>query len=209
MAVLAPHESALHVLLARLAAGPFAGWRALPGGRVQAGETLDDAAARELAAHSGLADPYLEQLYTFGSPERDPRGHVVSVAYLGLTPMRAVAESGPAGKYAALEWHPVAALPRLAYDHGAVVASAVARLQAKLRYTNLAYALLDETFTLADLQSVYESVLGRHLDRRNFRKKILALGWLRALGRKRRGPHRPASLYVFRDRSPREVDVLR
>lgn len=207
--MLALRESALHVLLATLAAGPFTGWRALPGGRVQAGETLDDAAARELTAHSGLANLHLEQLYTFGSPERDPRGHVVSVAYLGLTPPRAATDPGPAGKYTALEWHPVAALPRLAYDHGAVVGIAAARLQAKLRYTNLAHALLDDTFTLADLQSVYETVLGRTLDRRNFRKKILALGWLRPLDRKRRGPHRPASLYAFRDRSPREVDVLR
>jgi 8-oxo-dGTP diphosphatase len=207
--VLALRESALHVLLATLAAGPFTGWRALPGGRVQAGETLDDAAARELAAHSGLANLHLEQLYTFGSPERDPRGHVVSLAYLGLTPLRAATDPAPAGKYTALEWHPVAALPRLAYDHGAVVGIAGARLQAKLRYTNLAHALLDDTFTLADLQSVYETVLGRTLDRRNFRKKILALGWLRPLDRKRRGPHRPASLYAFRDRSPREVDVLR
>jgi 8-oxo-dGTP diphosphatase len=207
--VLALHEGALHVLLATLASPPFAGWRALPGGRVQAGEPLDDAAARELTAHSGLAAPHLEQLYTFGSPERDPRGHVVSVAYLGLTPLRAAADPAPAGKYTALEWYPVTALPRLAYDHLAVVEIAVARLQAKLRYTNLAHALLEDTFTLADLQSAYEVVLGRTLDRRNFRKKILALGWLRALDRKRRGPHRPASLYAFRDRSPREVDVLR
>ena len=205
-AVLTLRDSTLEVLIATPATGPFAGGAALPGGRVQAGEPLDAAAARELAEHSGLTDLHLEQLYTFGSPGRDPRGHVVSVTYLGLTAPTML--TLPSGKYTALDWYPVSGLPTLAYDHRAVVEIAAGRLRAKLRYTNLAYGLLPDAFTLGELQAVYETVLERSLDRRNFRKKILSLGWLRPLASKRRGAHRPATLYEFRERQPREIDVL-
>lgn len=202
-------DGALHVLLAQARQGPFAGWWALPGGLVREAEPLDEAAARELREHAGLADCYLEQLYTFGHPLRDPLGRVVSVAYVGLVATDA-ATALPAGddRYAAIAWHRAAHLPPLAYDHAAVVRTAVARLRAKLQYTNLAWGLVPRTFTLGELQSVYEAILGRSLDRRNFRKKILSLGLLRALGRTRRGPHRPAALYAFRSRRPMTVAVL-
>ncbi len=112
------------------------------------------------------------------------------------------------GKYARAAWRPVADLPPLAYDHATVVDTAAARLRAKLAYTNLAYTLLPPAFTLGELQSVYESILGRRLDRRNFRKKVLSLGLLRALDRVRRGAHRPAALYAFRRRRPMVVEML-
>ena len=105
-------------------------------------------------------------------------------------------------------WHAVTHLPPLAYDHRAVVRTALARLRAKLGYTNLVYALLPEAFTLSDLQAMYEAILGRGLDRRNFRRRMLALGLLRPLGRERRGAHRPAALYAFRERRPMVVRVL-
>ena len=200
---------ALHVLLVELRHGPFAGRWALPGGRVQVDESLDAAAGRELAAQTGIPNIYLEQLYTFGSPGRDPAGHVVSVAYVALIAHGGRFPPRPGGdKYAAVAWRPVRRLPALAYDHAAVVATAAERLRAKLAYTNLAYTLLPREFTLGELQEMYEAILGRRLDRRNFRKKVLALGLLHALGRVRRGPHRPAALYAFRRRRPMVIQVL-
>jgi 8-oxo-dGTP diphosphatase len=209
VAVFTVRAGVLLVLLVRAHSGPFAGCWALPGGRVREDESLDDAAARELRAQAAVGDVYLEQLYSFGHPQRDPHGRVVSVAYVGLVadPERV---TGPAtdGKYEAVVWHPVSRLPALAYDHAAVARLAVARLRAKLQYTNLAYTLLPATFTLGELQSLYEAILGRQLDRRNFRRKVLSLGLLRPLGRMRRGAHRPAALYAFRSRRPMSVSVL-
>jgi 8-oxo-dGTP diphosphatase len=198
----------LHVLLAQARSGPFAGWWALPGGRVGEEESLDDAAARELPAPTAARDVYLEQLYTFGQPRRDPRGRVVSVAYVGLVADPERVSGAAPGKYAGVAWHAVSRLPQLAYDHAAVVRLAVTRLRAKLQYTNLAYTLLPPSFTLGELQSLYEAILGRKLDRRNFRRRVLSLGLLRPLRRMRRGAHRPAALYAFRSRRPMTVTVL-
>jgi 8-oxo-dGTP diphosphatase len=200
---------ALHVLVVQLRGGDLAGQWALPGGRVHADATLDDAARDQLRQGTGLRNVYLEQLYTFGSPERDPHGRVISVAYVGLT-----AHHGPlpvgnaAAKYAAVAWRPVEHLPPLAYDHRGIVRTAIARLRAKLGYTNLAYTLLPGAFTLGELQETYEAILGRTLDRRNFRKKILSLGLVRRLATMRRGPHRPAGLWAFRHRRPMVVEIL-
>jgi 8-oxo-dGTP diphosphatase len=209
VAVLTVHAGALHVLLVQARGGPFAGWWALPGGRVREAESLDEAARRELAAQTALRGIYLEQLFTFGHPKRDPHDRVVSVAYVGLVPDPG-SPTGPdaGGKYAAAQWRPVSRLPPLAYDHAAVVRVAVSRVRAKLQYTNLVYALLPRPFTLTELQGMYETILGRPLDRRNFRRKILSLGLLRSLGRVRRGSHRPAALYAFRSRRPMTVPVL-
>ncbi|MFN8542666.1 MAG: NUDIX domain-containing protein [Candidatus Binatia bacterium] len=201
-------DGALHVLLVEARAGSFAGWWALPGGRLRPDESLDEGAARELAAQTGVADVYLEQLYTFGHPQRDPGGRVVSVAYVALIPHRGTLAPPPSPKYRQTAWRPVADLPSLAYDHATVVEVAVARLRAKLTYTNLVYTLLPHAFTLGELQAMYEAILGRTLDRRNFRKKILSLGLLCPLARVRRGPHRPAALYGFRRRRPMAVEML-
>jgi 8-oxo-dGTP diphosphatase len=209
VALLTVRAGALHVLLVQVRGEPFAGWWALPGGRVRDDESLDAAAARELEAQTAVGDVYLEQLYSFGNPQRDPHDRVVSVAYVGLLadPAR-VSARGATGKYAAVAWQPVARLPPLAYDHAAVVRLAVSRLRAKLQYTNLAYTLLPSSFTLGELQERYEAILGRRLDRRNFRRKVLSLGLLRPLGRMRRGAHRPAALYAFRSRRPMSVSVV-
>ena len=210
VAVFTVRAGVLRVLLAQARTGPFAGWWALPGGRVRENESLDQAATRELLARTALgSDVYLEQLYTFGHPHRDPHDRVVSVAYLGLLadPDR-VAGPIATGKYGAVAWQPVSRLPPLAYDHGAVVRLAVTRLRSKLQYTNLAYTLLPRTFTLAEMQTLYEAILGRRLDRRNFRRKVLSLGLLRPVGRVRRGPHRPAALHRFCSRRPMVVTVV-
>jgi 8-oxo-dGTP diphosphatase len=209
VAVFTVRDGALRVLLVRAPHGPFTGWWALPGGRIGAHESLDEAAHRELAARTGLRDVYLEQLYTFGSPERDPHGRVVSVAYVALIPDGGRFPAGPAGSPdPEVAWQAVADLPSLAYDHAAVAESAVARLRAKLAYTNLVYTLLPRAFVLSELQAMYEAILGRPLDRRNFRKKLLATGLLRPLGRVRRGAHRPAALYAFRHRRPMVIAIL-
>ena len=209
VAVCTVRDDALHVLLVQTAGGPFAGAWALPGGLVGDDESLDDAAARELGARTGVEGIYLEQLYTFGRPDRDPAARVVSVAYVALIPH---GDRFPGNvddpKYRRVAWWPVDRLPALAYDHADVVRVAVARLRAKLQYTNLVYTLLPPSFTLSELQAVYEAILARRLDRRNFRKKILSTGLLAPLGRQRRGAHRPATLYRFRRRRPMTVAIL-
>jgi len=199
-------ERDLKALLVKIRGGPFAGKWAFPGGMVGIAEPLDTAAERELTAQTGLDDLYLEQLRTFGKPDRDPRARVVSTAYFALAPRKAVRRSG--GRYADVAWFPVRRLPPLAYDHDTMVAHALERLRSKLEYTNIVYSLLPAEFTLGELQDLYETILGRCLDRRNFRRKILATGLLRALPRQRRGPHRPATLYSFIKRKPTVVAIL-
>jgi 8-oxo-dGTP diphosphatase len=208
VAVCTVRDSALEALLVQTTGGPFAGWWALPGGLVGETEALDDAASRELSARTGVGGVYLEQLYTFGRPDRDPAGRVVSVAYVGLIAHGRFPGAVDSPKYRRAAWCPVRRLPPLAYDHTEIVRAAVARLRAKLQYTNLVYTLLPATFTLSELQGVYEAILGRPIDRRNFRKKILATDLLVGVGRQRRGPHRPAALYRFRRRRPATVSLL-
>jgi 8-oxo-dGTP diphosphatase len=197
----------LSALLVEAKGGPFAGQWAFPGGLVPCGEAPEATATRELLAQTGIRDVYLEQLRTFGEPGRDPQAHVVSVAYFALVPDKGKAQaSNP--KYGRLEWFAVRALPPLAYDHNAMAHYALERLRAKLEYTNIVYSLLPAEFTLSELQEVYEIILGRRLDRRNFRKKILALGLLVGLRRQRRGAHRPAQLYAFTRREAMMIEML-
>jgi 8-oxo-dGTP diphosphatase len=197
----------LKALLVEVKAGPSAGRWAFPGGLVPVGEAPEATATRELQAQTGIRDLYLEQLRTFGDPSRDPHAHVVSIAYFALVPGKGKASAG-SHKYARLRWFPVRALPSLAYDHNAIAQYALMRLRAKLGYTNIVYSFLPQEFTLSDLQEVYEIIRGRPLDRRNFRKKILALGLLRPQQNQRRGPHRPAQLYAFVHREPMNIQIL-
>ncbi len=200
-------EKTLRTLLVKIKHGPFVGQWAFPGGLVHAGEELDEAARRELCEKTGVSDLYLEQLYTFGEAHRDPTAHTVAVAYFALVPPFGDTLSR-GEKYADVRWVPVHALPPLAYDHNAIANYALQRLRAKLSYTNIVYSLLPAEFTLADLQDLYEVILPQPLDRRNFRRKILALGLLQALPKTRRGAHRPATLYAFTQRLPMNVAVL-
>jgi 8-oxo-dGTP diphosphatase len=187
---------ALHVLLVRRAAPPFAGRHAIPGGFVHEDESLEAAARRELAEETGVRDVYLEQLYTFGEPARDPRGRVVTVAYFALIASDEVALR--AGTDAAeARWFPVAALPPLAFDHDRILAYALERLRNKLEYTTVGFQLLPARFTLGELQAVYEAILGRRLDKRNFRRKIDLLGIVTPLRAQRRTGRKPARLYRF------------
>ena len=187
----------LKVLLIERGLEPFKGQWALPGGFVQAGETLDAAVARELEEEAGLSGVFLEQLYTFGAVDRDPRERVVSVAYYALVNLsghttRAATDAADA------RWFPAAAPPPLAFDHADILAMALNRLRGKLRYQPVGFELLPEKFTLTQLQQLYESVLGTPLDKRNFRKKVLGFDLLIPLDETfRDGAHRPAQLFRF------------
>lgn len=198
----------LCVLLIQMKKKPFADIWALPGGLVGEREELDAAAKRILHEETNVQNIYLEQLYTFGNLTRDPFGRVISVAYLALIPSeKIILKTLP--KYADVRWWKFSELPRLAYDHGEIAAYAKRRLEWKLEYTNAAWSLLPEHFTLTDLQKVYEAILGRRLDKRNFRKKILVIGLLEEAGEKiARGAYRPATSYRFKSKKIKIIDIL-
>jgi len=189
----------LQVLLIRRSAPPFQGFWALPGGVFGGHEALGEAATRRLVEETGLQDVYLEQLYTFS--ELDPHLPAVAVTYFALVNhTQARLQQRRRWRPA---WHAVSSLPDLAFNNRAIIDYALTRLRYKLEYTNVAYSLLPDTFTLSELQRVYESILGRSLDKRNFRKWILARRIVQLTGATRsEGAHRPARLYAFTSREP-------
>ncbi|MGI5860627.1 MAG: NUDIX hydrolase [Myxococcales bacterium] len=196
----------LKVLLIERGVEPFKGRWALPGGFVQLDESLEDAARRELKEETGLEKVFLEQLYTFGEPGRDPRGRVVSVAYYALvkladyTVQAATDASGAA-------WFPVWDTPSLAFDHGRVLETALERLRGKVRYKPLGFELLPPKFTLTQLQRLYEKILERPLDKRNFRKKVLAMDLLIETDEVEQDvAHRAARLYRFDQKKYRALE---
>ncbi len=185
----------LQVLLIRRGLQPFKDKWALPGGFVRVEEALDDAARRELEEETGLKDVFLEQLYTFGTVERDPRERVVSVAYFALVKPGAVTADTDAAE---AKWFSVSAIPPLAFDHADILTTALTRLRGKLTYQPIGFELLPPKFTLTQLQHLYEAVLGSNIDKRNFRKKVLSFDLLIPLKEKHQdGAHRPAQLFRF------------
>lgn len=190
------HDARLYLLLIERGLDPFKGKWALPGGFVREDENLEQAATRELHEETGVEAVYLEQLYTFGEPKRDPRGRVVSVAYYAL--VRTAGHDIQAGTDASkARWFPVDELPPLAFDHREIVTHALERVRAKVQYEPLAFELLPVEFTLHDLQAFFEATLGRVLDKRNFRKKMLAYGFLKEGRKLRNVKFRSPSLYRF------------
>jgi 8-oxo-dGTP diphosphatase len=181
-------DDELQVLLWRRAEKPFEGYWMLPGGFVERRESLERAAARILREKTGVEDVYLEQLYTFGDPGNDPRGPFVSIAYYAVVP----ASCRPRDS----TFYPARRPPRLAFHHAEVLTQGVDRLRTKTEYSTVPLRFLDEPFTLSDVQGVYEVLLERPLDKRNFRRKMLALEALEETPQKRRrGAHRPARLF--------------
>ena len=195
LVIFALRDWELQVLLIRRGVAPFEGRWALPGGFVRDGESLEDAARRELEEETGVRDVYLEQLFTFGDPGRDPRGRIVTVAYYALltgeaAPLKAGTDAGAAA------WTPARKHAPLAFDHDRILKYALERLANKLDYTTVGFQLLPRKFTLSQLQRVYEAVLGRTLDKRNFRRKLAVLDILTPLDEwVQDGPSRPAQLY--------------
>lgn len=198
----------LQVLLIQRGLPPFEGMWAIPGGFVRIDESIEGAAMRELKEETGVRDVYLEQLYTFGDLGRDPRGRVVTVAYFALVSTDAVRPH--AGHDASdARWWPVYDLPPLAFDHADILSYALQRLRYKLEYTAVGFELLPATFTLSELQSAYEIILGEGLDKRNFRRKILNADVIEETGEYRTGEGRPAKLYRFRDDAVAEIKARR
>jgi len=199
----------LKVLLLRRAESPFRGRWSLPGGFGRPHESLDDAARRQLQEETDVRDVYLEQLYTFGAPRRDPRGRVISVAYFAL--VAADVEARAANGETEVGWHLVRELPELAFDHGDIVRYALQRLRYKLEYTSVGFELLPNEFTLTELQTAYETVLGETLDKRNFRRRILEAGILAETNRYREsdGQGRPARLYHYKKNAVTEIKARR
>ena len=189
----------LKVLLIERGEDPFKGNWALPGGFVEMGEDLDSAAYRELEEETGVKDVFIEQLYTYGNPNRDPRGRVISIAYYALVnleehPVQAASDASNA------DWFLLDNMPQLAFDHDEILKMAVERLRGKVRYQPIGFELLPKKFTLSDLQTLYEVVLGlqeKSINKRNFRTKILKMGILNRLERQTNVPHRPAYYYEF------------
>lgn len=190
-------EGELKVLLIERGLEPFKGRWALPGGFVRVAETLEEAARRELEEEAGLKNVFLEQLYSFGTVDRDPRERVVSVAYYALVKL-SEHEAKAATDAANASWFPISEVPRLAFDHAHILGVAVERLKGKVRYEPIGFELLPPKFTLSQLQHLYEAVLGTELDKRNFRKKVLGFGLLLPLRETQMaGRHRPAQLFRF------------
>lgn len=187
----------LQVLLVKRRSWPYEGMWAIPGGFVNMDESLEAAAKRELHEETSVQDVYFEQLYTFGDPGRDPRTRVITVVYFALLnsdhlQVKAADDAADVG------WFSVYDLPPLAFDHDKILSYTLSRLRGKLDYTTIAFNLLPEQFTLHELQRVYEIILHKKLDKRNFRKKILSTGILEDTGdKKMEGTHRPARLYRF------------
>ncbi len=196
-------ENELKVLLIKRGQQPFAGMWSLPGGFIHIDESPEDAALRELEEETGVKDVYLEQLYTFGRPNRDPRGRVISIAYYALVDSSKIKPHVTgAEKIENVQWVDVSDLPKLAFDHEDIVGYALKRLRYKMEYTAVGLELLPDLFTLTDLQRVYEIILSEKLDKRNFRKKVLSMGVVEPAKIYKKGPHRPAMLYRFKKSKP-------
>ena len=200
-AVVFGYESGtISVLLIKRKYEPFKGKWAIPGGFVSENESLEEAVERELKEETGIEINYLEQLYTFGNPKRDPRSRVVSVAYFGLIKPSAfkIFASTDAEE---VQWFKITELPELSFDHDEILKLAITRLQGKITYEPIGFELLDNKFPFSDLEKLYTTLLGREIDRRNFRKKLLSLNILDELNEKvSKGSGRPANLFKFNNK---------
>lgn len=194
--ILSLAAGALRVLLVRRGADPFGGWWALPGGFLQETEDLDACARRETEEETGVRPGRILQFANFSQPDRDPRGRVISVAYLALVRAEDLRlQAGTDASEAA--WRTLSDVGTLAFDHGEILAAALSRLAAEVRADPaFLFSLMPAAFTLARLQAVYEAALGRTVDKRNFRKLVEESAGLRPLDAFERGPHRPARLYT-------------
>ncbi len=196
-------DERLHVLLA-----PDQQRWEIPGSRVAFTQSLEEAASRQLNCLTSLRETYLEQLYTYGEPERESRERLVSVTYFALLP--AEANTAPIDKnVAAGKWFPVKGLPLLRSDHADMLAYALRRLRYKLEYSAVGFQLLPDEFSLSELQRTYEIILGEALDKRNFRRRILEAQIIEPTGASRSGEGRPARLYRYRDDAVAEIKTRR
>ena len=192
-------EEGVSVLLIRRKYEPFQGNWAIPGGFVLDDESLEDAVARELQEETGVRINYLEQLYTFGAPHRDPRQRVISVAYFGLVKSGQFEKLKASTDASEASWFNIKHLPKLAFDHRKILTIAIERLRSKIVYQPIGFELLDKKFPFSDLEHLYSTLLDRPIDRRNFKKKVMKLGILEELEEKTKpaGAGRPGNLFQF------------
>lgn len=198
-------EEDLKIILIERSGEPFKGRWALPGGFIQMDESLEQAAMRELKEETGIENIFLEQLYTFGEVDRDPRDRVISVAYYALVNLRDHTVKAATDARSAA-WFSVDDIPKLAFDHNRILDMALRRLRGKVRYEPIGFELLPEKFTLTQLQRMYEKILEQDIDKRNFRKKVLSMEFLKELDEVQMDvSHRAARLYKFDEKKYRQL----
>ena len=192
-------EEGVLVLLIKRKYEPFKGEWAIPGGFVLDNESLEDAVERELLEETGVRINYLEQLYTFGKPNRDPRRRILSVAYFGLVKSNQFDKLKASSDAEEAEWFNIKNLPKLAFDHKNILIIAIERLRSKIIYQPIGFELLEKKFPFSDLEHLYSTLLDRPIDRRNFKKKVMSFGILEELNEKIKstGAGRPGNLFKF------------
>lgn len=195
------------VLLIQRKYEPFKGSWAIPGGFVLENESLEEAVRRELEEETGIKVNYLEQLYTFGEPLRDPRQRIIAVAYFGLVKASQYQELKASTDAENAKWFSIKKLPALAFDHKQILSVAIERLRAKIRYQPIGFELLDKKFPFSDLEKLYTALLDREINRRNFSKKILSFDFLEETGeiQKTEGKGRPSKMYQFNQKRYKEL----
>lgn len=199
-------QKELSVLLIKRGIEPFKGTWALPGGLVLENESLEHAVERELLEETGVTIDYLEQLYTFGTPKRDPRNRVISVTYFGLVSPNHFKISADTDA-AEVQWFPIHELPKLAFDHNLILTTALQRLQNKINYQPIGFELLKKEFPFSDLENLYQTILNQKIDRRNFRKKIMSFGILTETDKIHQpSSGRPAKLFKFNAKKYKELE---
>lgn len=200
-------EGELKVLLVKRDINPFKGSWALPGGFVRINESLENAAKRELEEETGIKNIYLEQLFSFGDPGRDPRGRVVTVAYMALVnseemELRASTDASDA------QWFSIKKFPSLVFDHKKILNYSLKRLKWKFEYTTVAFSLLPKKFAISQVQKIYEIVFDKKFDKRNFSKKIISLNILKEEGIKKNVSHRPPMMYSLKKSIGYIVEII-
>jgi len=200
-------QDGVSVLLIKRKYDPFKDNWAIPGGFVLENESLEEAVQRELLEETGIEVNYLEQLYTFGDPERDPRQRIISVAYFGLVKSALFQKLKASTDAAEAKWFSIKKLPDLAFDHKKILGIAIERLRAKVRYQPIGFELLDKRFPFSDLEKLYASLLDKEINRRNFSKKILSFGFIEETGEKQKaeGKGRPSNMFQFNQRRYKEL----
>ncbi len=199
-------QKELSILLIKRGIEPFKGAWALPGGLVLENESLEHAVERELLEETGVTIDYLEQLYTFGTPKRDPRNRVISVTYFGLVSPNHFKISANTDA-AEVQWFPINELPKLAFDHNRILTTALQRLQNKINYQPIGFELLKKEFPFSDLENLYQTILSQKIDRRNFRKKIMSFGILTETDKIHQpSSGRPAKLFKFNAKKYKELE---
>ncbi len=195
------------VLLIQRKYEPFKNSWAIPGGFVLEEESLEEAVRRELVEETGIEVNYLEQLYTFGEPNRDPRQRIIAIAYVGLVKTSQYQQLKASTDAENAKWFSIKKIPTLAFDHKQILSTAIERLRAKVRYQPIGFELLDKKFPFSDLEKLYMALLDRDINRRNFSKKILSFNILEETGELSRseGKGRPSKMYQFNQKRYKEL----